>query len=1372
MSNIRSRFRNDGGPSLNFGNQWEEEEERNKKSGNTSLILRVLIGAVIVFAFLYVLGVFGGDTDPNIDMHIDPSTSSDSIPPHRDSVVRRGESSLERLQLDENDPMLKHLKDKNMHRDPNIDLGEEDPFLNHGGMNTQYDERGFPINDKQPNVDMSPPGEAVKLHIDPDDTGATNPLHSDLYDQHGMLNIDEGSERAHRAVHDDRTPESGIAQAHEDGVNDPDQSADFMDQLGLHSESRYEEEEREFWANHRRSSVLNKERKQRVLANEEMEKRDYNGLRFGVPVIEKEGWMSNEGTKCHLLSNQKDHLIDWKPSKPIQCSVDRFSSVNNNRIHNVRCHDGELIYIVQNKEMNLDKELGIYADYHPIYNTYHHYWKRQCSDHHFEGKCKPNAHISFVEMRREHASVESQKGYWLAYRWEPSHETDDDEDHSLRGREAVITACIPKGHLQSKDEYAYNSDLLALRGHKKHAYQLHLRNLYRRDLYTTRSKLFSSHRLSAFGDVDARHVDMTNYESKDEREAREREYENEPHQELLLNADKPADMSEEDWVKLQQHMEHDGPSSHLGDNGLLVERNLTESEQEDFNRKRVEAEAYYNQQRRRGHIDADRLGESTMDHVGAPEMKDHKPLDDFDPVDPSQYLPHTQETSGRGRKLLSVDGSEREEGERKEEEEEEEEREEVGEDDTVDDTVLLEVGLDDVTDSKHDNTIPADHTGERKERRHAPLNVLTVFIDSLSHAHFLRALPKTYELLQSLDKAEEPHALFEFNRYGVLGEDTETFLSAFFGSVDKVLTPQDLTWLWQLYQARGYVTSYLEEECPLNKHTLSRLLAGNEGQERFTLTKDQAEVVLQLSRLMADHTVSELMCPIQELLQTHHGFDELDEDMCFGGKKLFEHLFQYTQQIYTNYDESVGKFSFLNLREAHQPGLDRVAGMDLHLSSLIDHITQTDSNTMIVLVSDHGLGHGEYFERNEAAKLEYKTPALFAVLPQKFLSLYPGLEETIKGNQNSVISAYDLHSTLRHVLTYPHSNIYTKIHEWENQGSVWPGRSLLEPIELERTCESAGIPEELCVCNDFKTVAVTDSYFRNLAEHALFSLNDLTSAGKPNSPCSKLDLVELLEVKRPTVVDHSERVYFRMRTSTKGGGVQDFTIIMEESNDLRGEAEREEEERKKKKGATPIRELDGIMRVAAGGGLTTEGSHTYLKHPHIMLLSDGSPALIEYWNNGDEKNLLIDWMTPNQRIVSHDPVQVNVGKYTSHQIYEGEKREKHPEIDDGAARVIHKADVGYWYAYIHDELSVIDEIKENEGIPAKSVGEEDIEPLVDIDSDGIIRRTTAQLYIAEDFSSVPRDVFLGFWRLHSVVRNDEWKEKECSGQYPSDQCVC
>lgn len=114
-------------------------------------------------------------------------------------------------------------------------------------------------------------------------------------------------------------------------------------------------------------------------------------------------------------------------------------------------------------------------------------------------------------------------------------------------------------------------------------------------------------------------------------------------------------------------------------------------------------------------------------------------------------------------------------------------------------------------------------------------------------------------------------------------------------------------------------------------------------------------------------------------------------------------------------------------------------------------------------------------------RVEHKNPFLALLAPRWLAAAHPHLAAALRGNEQRLLSAFDLHTTLHHVLHLADPNpaaaaaavaggeaLQGQYEHWARTGNLsaavqW-GVSLLAPIPAGRTCEQARVPADNCMC--------------------------------------------------------------------------------------------------------------------------------------------------------------------------------------------------------------------------------------------------------------------------------------------------------------------
>jgi hypothetical protein len=323
------------------------------------------------------------------------------------------------------------------------------------------------------------------------------------------------------------------------------------------------------------------------------------------------------------------------------------------------------------------------------------------------------------------------------------------------------------------------------------------------------------------------------------------------------------------------------------------------------------------------------------------------------------------------------------------------------------------------------NTTSSPHISEKgKEegvtsRPKYRYNVLSILIDPISRFQFQRSLPNTALLLKTLN-------FTSFEKYTAVGDNSGPNQCALFtgyplsGGREGIISSQSHTksspklWLWDLFNAEGFVTLKTEDICIKNSNMVQSMKPKTtHGEQLF-----------------------EMFC-----------FD-FDRPNCLGKDLMAKHVIDYAKKFIKLYDKSDEEGSqpwaaFISFVDSHEDTLTLISYID---ELLVEFLQKIDlSNTIVVFSSDHGLHYGPSFLSN--GEVERAQPILYLHVPQSL-----DLSHNLKKNQFLYTTPFDVHETILDVSALNH----------EYAGII--GNSLLKALPKTReSCKSTpGIPKKFC----------------------------------------------------------------------------------------------------------------------------------------------------------------------------------------------------------------------------------------------------------------------------------------------------------------------
>ena len=309
-------------------------------------------------------------------------------------------------------------------------------------------------------------------------------------------------------------------------------------------------------------------------------------------------------------------------------------------------------------------------------------------------------------------------------------------------------------------------------------------------------------------------------------------------------------------------------------------------------------------------------------------------------------------------------------------------------------------------------------------------NILIMFFDTLSRAHFHRKFPKTINFFNQFSKYETNYTkknitIFEFFKYHSLWTYTDPNLkAAYYGSKSDDKGKHFVNYFKNNGYIVGRVNTFCEKECVNNKKY-------EHG------TWDHEGLSLGCIKAFYDNILTgKLSSMIKK---------------CLFGKDLSQYSFDYLEEFWTTYNEQNKMFLFQSL-DGHEPTGELIGYLDETLFNFLNkfYIKDYFKDTAIIIFSDHGqhLNGPFYLLDSQDFYIEKSLPVLFLLLPNNEKLYNENLYEIIRSNQQTFVTSFDIYNTLVH---FAFGNNYLLY----NKNSVSNGRSLLTEINYkERYCES------------------------------------------------------------------------------------------------------------------------------------------------------------------------------------------------------------------------------------------------------------------------------------------------------------------------------
>lgn len=259
---------------------------------------------------------------------------------------------------------------------------------------------------------------------------------------------------------------------------------------------------------------------------------------------------------------------------------------------------------------------------------------------------------------------------------------------------------------------------------------------------------------------------------------------------------------------------------------------------------------------------------------------------------------------------------------------------------------------------------------------------------------------------------------------------------------------------------------------------------------------------------------------------------------CFAGERSNQAQYDWSNDFMTSslYPGTL-KFLYQHNMLGHRPPDDMSFRQYEALTANSTKQFLENKNTILFQLSDHGNQH--------AAR---RHPFLLMYVPTSLLSRYPNYATALNQNQGRLISTFDLHETLKHILTFPH---YSRncdglcVDENSPEGTVKTSISLFHTVPPNRSCVDAGIREGHCACGHAHKVLP----FASQSKEVQFLMKNMTDwvndkvVSVKGSQCSTLSDATLVGDVMHEPISHEYIVRFRVKEGLDGGAQFQITAV-------------------------------------------------------------------------------------------------------------------------------------------------------------------------------------------------------------------------------------
>ena len=326
-------------------------------------------------------------------------------------------------------------------------------------------------------------------------------------------------------------------------------------------------------------------------------------------------------------------------------------------------------------------------------------------------------------------------------------------------------------------------------------------------------------------------------------------------------------------------------------------------------------------------------------------------------------------------------------------------------------------------------------------------NILIVFIDTLSRAHFHRKFKKTTKFLNQFSNYKgnvgKNMTIFQFFKYNSIYYYTDPNIkAAYYGAKYNGKGIHFANYFKNNGYIIGRINTYCEKEIVFNNQNTSSFKPAIWDHEGLSLgcikTFYDRFLVSRLSSLVKK---------------------------CLFGKDLNQYSLEYLESFWITYIKQFKLFLFQSL-EGHEPTGQLIGYFDEILFNFLNKFYSLGyfNDTVILLFSDHGLHLPGplYLFHSQDFLSERTLPLLLLLVPNNEKLYKDNLYEKINSNQQTLITPFDIYNTLIHLAFGNNKEEYKKNY-------VPFGGSLFSKLNYKtRVCKSnifkPIIPKDFCKC--------------------------------------------------------------------------------------------------------------------------------------------------------------------------------------------------------------------------------------------------------------------------------------------------------------------
>lgn len=440
----------------------------------------------------------------------------------------------------------------------------------------------------------------------------------------------------------------------------------------------------------------------------------------------------------------------------------------------------------------------------------------------------------------------------------------------------------------------------------------------------------------------------------------------------------------------------------------------------------------------------------------------------------------------------------------------------------------------------HLKKVLGSHMRQQSAGAHLPLNVIHLMFDSTSIHAFRRSATRTMKWLEDMNNQHDGAArVFTQKHYHSVsccspGNQVPMYAGAVNGEGDRFVASEprreSTSWLWNIADARNFTTFWSLDNCP-----------DKSARDYHATPSTDVRVVAPLC--------------LAGVLLSHKDLE------CLGGRTVDEHVFEGLRSFWQLHKHE-RKFAALQFITPHEESEKQILELDITTAAFFEELAASGewNNTALIFWSDHGINFGKYATTHDG-EFEKLLPFAHVMLPRWLVEVErPHWGKTLRGNQDALVSPYDMYEVSRSLLYFPDAPPpYASSRDRRDPPLPRPSESHImasfqkdiTPLNLMevavpsgRDCLEANIPVEFCTCIAWRTLQVgSDKAWWDRGNQLLTSVvlpthrkrvvTVTTAAGVRTGVCAALEDVDVVGMElqewplsyKPKEQENSKRVW-------------------------------------------------------------------------------------------------------------------------------------------------------------------------------------------------------------------------------------------------------